>query len=220
MAQHFFPRNFYGAAHGDRDTERTFTPLFRLLDDFDKYSSGRPGARAPAPSFQPKFDVLETEKAYELYGDLPGAIRENVHVEFTDPQTVVIRGHVKHVYSSGTPLFITEGGEEKDHHGRSSSPPSKVRVQDETEAEAEEQGSEAIPTPETSVAKTAVPTGPTKKADIRYWITERSVGDFTRQFSLPARIEQEGVSANLKDGVLTVVIPKAKKHEARRININ
>ena len=54
----------------------------------------------------------------------------------------------------------------------------------------------------------------------KYWLTERSVGEFSRSFNFPTRVEQDLVSASFKDGILTVVVPKAKKHETRRIAVN
>lgn len=32
----------------------------------------------------------------------------------------------------------------------------------------------------------------------RYWVSERSVGEFHRSFAFPARVDREGVEANLK----------------------
>ena len=46
---------------------------------------------------------------------------------------------------------------------------------------------------------------------------ERGHGRFSRAFGLPERIDVGRVTADLKDGVLTVVIPKAGDHAARRI---
>lgn len=48
---------------------------------------------------------------------------------------------------------------------------------------------------------------------------ERGHGRFSRAFSLPEAIEVENVSADLKDGILTVVIPKAIDQRARRITV-
>jgi HSP20 family protein len=48
---------------------------------------------------------------------------------------------------------------------------------------------------------------------------ERGHGRFARAFSLPEAVDVERVSADLKDGVLTVVIPKATDRRARRINL-
>jgi HSP20 family molecular chaperone IbpA len=60
----------------------------------------------------------------------------------------------------------------------------------------------------------------TKAPFDKYWVQERSIGEFARTFSFPSRVDQDAVSANLNNGVLSLVIPKAKKHEARRIAIN
>jgi HSP20 family protein len=48
---------------------------------------------------------------------------------------------------------------------------------------------------------------------------ERGHGRFSRAFSLPDPIDVEGVSADLKDGLLTVTIPKASGRAARRIEV-
>ena len=93
----------------------------------------------------PKFDLHETKDTYELHGELPGFDRENVHVEFPEPQTLTIRGHVERTYSSGTPPAnliqggkktntITEGGEEHTSH--------KATVEDEEAAAAKEKGTD------------------------------------------------------------------------------
>ena len=47
---------------------------------------------------------------------------------------------------------------------------------------------------------------------------ERGHGRFSRTFSVPEAIDVEKVSADLKDGILTIVIPKAAD-SLRRINI-
>ena len=52
-----------------------------------------------------------------------------------------------------------------------------------------------------------------------YWLSERSVGSFARSFSFPQRVDQEAVKASLKDGILSIVVPKAQAPANRRINI-
>lgn len=229
-----FPRAFY-------NSDPSFTPLFRLLDDFDNYTrevqggndDSQPerfrGLRQAIKTFNPKFDIRETEAAYELHGELPGIDRSNVHIEFTDPQTLVIRGRVERSYSSGTPSAgsiegaqnsgaITEGGE---HHTQ----PHKVTVEDE---KAEEAG--AVAKKESAnndnndnnkkqqqqVSKQNKVKAPFEKI----WLQERSIGEFSRTFSFPSRVDHDGVTAKLEHGILNLVVPKAKKHEARTITIN
>jgi len=53
----------------------------------------------------------------------------------------------------------------------------------------------------------------------RYWVSERSVGEFYRSFSFPQRIDQEAVKASLNNGILSIVIPKGKAPQPKKINI-
>ena len=39
---------------------------------------------------------------------------------------------------------------------------------------------------------------------------ERPYGSFVRRFKLPLNVEPEGITAAVKDGVLTVIIPKTE----------
>jgi len=48
---------------------------------------------------------------------------------------------------------------------------------------------------------------------------ERGHGRFQRAFVLPEPIDVDGVAADLKDGLLTVTLPKAAGRGARRINV-
>ena len=49
---------------------------------------------------------------------------------------------------------------------------------------------------------------------------ERGHGRFSRSFALPEAIDISQVSADLKDGILTVVIPKARGRGVRRVNVS
>jgi HSP20 family protein len=48
---------------------------------------------------------------------------------------------------------------------------------------------------------------------------ERGHGRFSRAFTLPEPIEVENVSADLKDGVLTITIPKAADRGVRHVDV-
>ncbi|KAI3396689.1 hypothetical protein diail_11797 [Diaporthe ilicicola] len=215
-----FPRSYFAP-------ESSFTPLFRLLDDYDNYSrevstqqgqgNRQVGRRAaPLPSFTPRFDVKELEGSYELHGELPGIEKDNIHIEFTDDSTIIISGRVERHYSSGTPPSedgsvqasgaITEGGEKE--HSNSH----KATVEDEDAEKARQQGTS------TEVTKARQQQEVQKPAE-RFWVSERSVGSFHRTFSFPSRIDQESVTANLNNGVLSINVPKAKRQEGRRIAI-
>ena len=46
-----------------------------------------------------------------------------------------------------------------------------------------------------------------------YHYSERKVGKFARSFKLPKSIMEDKISANFKDGSLTIMIPKAEKEK-------
>ena len=54
-----------------------------------------------------------------------------------------------------------------------------------------------------------------KKGDTWYF-SERQYGAFRRSFRLPEDADSQGVSAHMKDGVLTVRVPKLAKPEAEK----
>jgi len=59
----------------------------------------------------------------------------------------------------------------------------------------------------------------TKYRDMEPLYAEYNVGHYARSFSLSDRVDQENISANLEDGVLTLTLPKAKAAQPRRISI-
>jgi HSP20 family protein len=52
-----------------------------------------------------------------------------------------------------------------------------------------------------------------------YFAIERSCGSFARSFTMPESVDAAGVTADLKNGVLTVRIPKKPEAQPRRIAI-
>lgn len=228
----FFPRNFYTNTTADT----SFHPLFRLLDDFDNYSrqggrgnGGHSGRRSGIAHWQPKFDVRETGEAYELHGELPGVSKEDVHIEFSEPQTMIVRGRAERTYTAGTPPAgqIQDGGntatitEGDDTTAAGASTPTsshshQATVEDEAESQAHESGFQEV----VAAKKNEEGQQPKKPADkAKYWLTERSVGEFSRSFNFPSRVDQDTVTANFNNGILSVVVPKAKKRETRRIAV-
>jgi len=51
-------------------------------------------------------------------------------------------------------------------------------------------------------------------------LIERKYGSFCRSFFLPEGIKEDKIDASYKDGVLTVVLPKAEEVKAKEIAIN
>lgn len=197
-----FPRSL-----GSNDT--SFHPLFRLLDDFDTYRSDsgtERQSRSQTKTFAPKFDVSEHGDRYELHGELPGIEQKDVEIEFSDRQTLVIRGHTERSYTSGTPPAGSIEG--------SKSSGAIEGSQDQSQTVTKENGS--------AKKDNEVGTHEHKshKPDVKYWVSERSVGHFSRSFNFPTPVDQDTVQASLKNGVLSVTIPKAKKPESRKITIS
>jgi len=50
--------------------------------------------------------------------------------------------------------------------------------------------------------------------------TEYNVGHYVRSFQISSKIEQGEISAELKDVVMTLVLPKAEKAKPRKIKVN
>jgi len=54
----------------------------------------------------------------------------------------------------------------------------------------------------------------------QYHLVERGHGSFSRVFELPEAVDVDAVHADLKDGVLTVTLPKIAERGARRISVS
>lgn len=52
-----------------------------------------------------------------------------------------------------------------------------------------------------------------------YYTYERSYGSFTRAFTLPEGVDTEHLAAEIKEGVLTLVVPKRPEVKARNIPV-
>jgi HSP20 family molecular chaperone IbpA len=58
-----------------------------------------------------------------------------------------------------------------------------------------------------------------KYENIQPVYTEYNVGNYVRSFQLSSKIKQSGISAELKDGVMTLMLPKAEKAQPRKIAV-
>ena len=56
--------------------------------------------------------------------------------------------------------------------------------------------------------------------NLRPVYTEYNIGNYTRTFHLSSKIEQDGISAALKDGVMTLVLPKVARAQPRKIQVS
>lgn len=192
-----------------------FAPIFRLFDEYDRHAFRDLDAQMKSVrSFTPKFDVKETQDAYELHGELPGVEQKDVNIEWSDSNTLTVSGRHEHVREEGQrPQGFIENGE----NGQ------QKKIENEKQKEHQ-------PSVEDEDANTQVTKQPSSSQEVsnnnnnqsfqnKYWVSERSVGEFHRSFAFPARVDQDAVKASLKNGILSVVVPKAKKVEKRKIQI-
>lgn len=63
------------------------------------------------------------------------------------------------------------------------------------------------------------PFDPANDGEVRVYASERVTGTFERAIRLPAFVDSEKISAELRDGVLTVTVPKASAAQPRKIEI-
>merc|ERR1712007_134991 len=194
-----FPRIAYAPVRCG-PVRHEFAPLLSLFDE--TFNEIQKASRQARKQFNPRFDLKETKEAYSLEGELPGIDQKDLNIEFTDEHTLTIKGRTeRHVESGRRAEASVEGEEKAAIEGAPASETSSVKshqpsVEDEEPAKTE-------------------PEQPQQQ----YWISERSVGEFSRSFNFPARVNQNAVRASLKNGILSVVVPKAPAPESRRINI-
>ncbi|KAJ4553537.1 hypothetical protein HRR83_003427 [Exophiala dermatitidis] len=200
-----FPRIAFAPVRvGPNRRGAELAPIFSLLDDsLNEVAKAQPQT---LNHFKPAFDVKETDEGYTLEGELPGVDQKDINIEFTDEYTLTVKGRVERHSESGTPP--SEQTDKKD-----TKPPRKPTVEEEEEAKAKEEGKEVTSQQQSSeVAKDARP-------QHHYWISERSIGEFARTFTFPARVNQDAVKASLRNGVLTIHVPKAPAPQTKRITV-
>lgn len=140
-------------------SRRAFPWWNHALDEYDPFRHYAVKEGHGALSYTPLLDVHETKDNYHLDVDLPGVEKKDIDIQFSDHNTVQIKGHSEHEKMS----------EDPEHS----------------------------------------------------WIySERSAGDFKQSFNFPVMVDDDHVDATLKNGVLSITVPKAQKSsETKRIGI-
>ncbi|KAF1832915.1 HSP20-like chaperone [Decorospora gaudefroyi] len=185
-----------------------FAPIFRLFDEYDRQAFRNIDRQFDnIRSFTPKFDVKETKEGYELHGELPGVEQKDINIEWTDNNTLTISGRHEHVREEGQrPQGFIEHGEASEQKKLGHQP---TVEDDPTEAN-------------NKVTKQSEQKDVSKQDEAsksKYWVSERSMGEFHRSFAFPARVDQDAVKASLKNGILSILVPKAQAPQSRKINI-
>lgn len=210
-----------------RFSSSEIAPLFRLLDDYDVHRPAQKSSFQHVSSFSPRFDVRELKDGYHLDGELPGINQEDVSIEFSDPQTLVIKGRTERVYSNNNSTakdLNNNGTQTPESHTPQASEPSSPKslqatVEDENDGQTQE-NEKGTEEPTVSTVKQAVKQAAEKRPHHKFWVSERSVGQFHRTFSFPDRVDQDNVKASLDNGILSIFVPKAAPPVVRKIVIN
>lgn len=198
-------------------------------------------------TFRARFDVKETKNSYEVEGDIPGFEQENISIEVTDEHTLKISGDTEQKTESEVTEPEAEKMDdvtptEPDNSDAASQTGSETgshkSYQPTVEDDFEDLGADSTPaTPsepkgkEKAVEKSmntekAIQKQPQSEVPIKQqepetkqWLSERVRGSFERTFEFPERIDMAGVKASLRNGVLSVSIPKAPAFQTKRIRI-
>ena len=201
--------------------------LFRLFDTATADLIPQTSRYAARRSFTPRFDVKEAGASYELQGELPGFEQKDLDIEFVDERTLVVRGKTASesthtnapAVESGTQKAVTAEESISDTASDKSSNYHKASVEDEY-VDAGAESSDAQAKKDSTVAK---PAEESEKVEaepaFKYWVSERSSGEFERRFAFPGRVNQNEVKASLKNGILNILVPKIVEQGGRRIAV-
>ena len=193
-----------------------FSPIFRFFDEYDRQAfQGMNRQLNQVRSFTPKFDVKETTEGYELHGELPGVEQKDINIEWTDSNTLTISGRHEHVREEGSRPQALENSESHaqkkvEHQPTVEDAPAQTDKETEFHVATESDQSATIEQQRQQQEATR---------QQKYWVSERTVGEFHRSFSFPARVEQDAVKASLKNGILSIVIPRGAAPQTKKILI-
>jgi len=218
-----FPRFAYTPVHCGPARRHDVAPLFSLFDD--TFNEIQRASRQARKQWNPRFDVKETKEAYTVEAEVPGVEQDNLSIEFTDEHTLTVKGRSERHTEKGKRPEAIEASEKpaavEDGTATPASDSDSVKSHQATVEDEEPANSSAA---QETVAEKSAPAAeePAKKPEEpkeQYWYSERRVGEFTRSFSFPSRVDQDAVKASLKNGVLSIAVPKAAAPESRRITI-
>jgi HSP20 family protein len=196
-------------------SEAAFIQLLSELDRPQQKSACIPRRQA---AFTPRFDVTEVADAYELFGELPGLQQKEISIEFSDAQTLVIKGKTRR-HAIKEPIAAQDPALEISSDAESEKSSHTATVEDDYD-----EADTPLTTPATAAAAPAEIENPaeaeTPKQKVKLWIAERKTGQFERSFAFEQRLEHDGVKASLNNGVLHVVVPKSRKPKTVAVSIN
>lgn len=209
--------------------------LLRLLDDGEIPKGQSPGPSSPYGfTSSRKFDVKDCKNTYELRAELPGLEQKDIDIEFMDAKTLVIKGSLAKTED-------TKPNEDEDNEGPAGSEgpaenggPAAIEDKSDNKSDSSSSsGSAASSSNQTTVEDWSEEEPEMLKKGkgyhtivkqheesfSKYLIRECSTGKFKRSFTFPHKVDRSGVKASLKNGILTIVVPKQLKKGSGRKKI-
>jgi HSP20 family molecular chaperone IbpA len=192
----------------------------KFFQDLDKYSHYFTRLRHPLQgtteqhlrqTFFPNFDVRELDNDFELHGELPGVKKEDIKIEFSGPKTLEISGFVESSYT-----YPPRASDQSDIPVAQNKEGPREPAQAESKPQEEDKADGPGEVTKAASGEVGQP------GNVKYWASERSLGEFQRLFTFPCHVQQENTTATLDSGVLTVHIPKlpSSKSAKRVIQIS
>ncbi|GKU06458.1 30 kda heat shock protein [Fusarium langsethiae] len=188
-----------------------------------------PAYRITTHPWEPRFEAHETEDSFVLYGELPGLNKNNVTVEFPEPRKLVVSGKVERfteapkAAETTTEQTAPAPAIESDNEDTQSRSSYQATVEDDVDDDEFEvlshtsKKSETVSQPEPkALSQKATEKQPEQPEEPR---RSGFTKEFSRYFTFPTYVNHEAVTASIKDGLLTIIVPKATP-EPRRIIIN
>lgn len=181
--------------------ESNFNPILHYIDELDRHFSNH---HHLLNCFIPRFDLEEDSHFFYLHGEIPGAKAENITVVPLDSTTLEISGSVhRHNSSLGTPRAQEIQSDDNEHRSSLSSTDTSRNGKTEDSKLGSRKDHH--------------------QQENKLLLSERLVGSFHRTFTFPSPVDEDAITAILKDGLLTVQIPKKKGlnvvDKTRRITI-
>ncbi|KAF2861752.1 30 kDa heat shock protein [Piedraia hortae CBS 480.64] len=165
--------------------QNDFVPMFRFLDDYANHLATSPSGR-----FNPATKGLASiQPKFDIHEakDSYKLIGELPGMEQKDVQIEFTEPQTINITGRCERSYDTDSADQK-------------------QPTVEDEGKETS----TEVAKQQP-----KEDQPKVWLAERSVGQFSRTFSFPSLVDQDHVKASLKNGILSIVVPKAEKANKR-----
>ncbi|KAJ1508046.1 hypothetical protein HMI54_002747 [Coelomomyces lativittatus] len=158
----------------------------------------------------PTVDVVETDQEFKVYAEVPGTEKENIQIHAVNRNTLEIHGSVNKETMVPEPFSSSSFKKNKKQR----------QLEEEGEGKEEEGRVEAQEGSKDDQEKRSMVHQQPRHLRHRVLSQERFSQEFFRAVTFPQAIEPEKISAELKNGLLEVIIPKAKEENMSSIPIH